>query len=229
MHRLFTASFMKQVAEQLHYPDVDALYTAIGAGHVSAQHVANQLMALFGDQDDAVDALASRTPLSEIENSRAQHTKDSATGTGILVEGSPDVMAKLAKCCQPVPGDAIFGFVTRGGGVSVHRADCTNAEKLKSEPERMMTVEWAGGPKSSGAFSATLQLEALDRQGLLFELTRIFSEQSLNVLSMTSNRGDDHIATVRFTFSVSDTKQLGQLMTTLRNTEGVFDVYRVTA
>ena len=93
----------------------------------------------------------------------------------------------------------------------------------------MMKVEWAGGPSSSGAFSATLQLEALDRQGLLFELTRIFSDQSLNVLSMTSNRGDDHIATVRFTFSVSDTKQLGQLMTTLRNTEGVFDVYRVTA
>lgn len=229
MHRLFTAASMKQVAEQLSYPDVDALYTAIGAGHVSAQHVANQLTALFGDQDDAVDALASRTPLSAIENSRVRSTDDSSQGTGILVEGSPDVMAKLAKCCQPVPGDEIFGFVTRGGGVSVHRVDCTNAEKLRTEPERMMDVSWSHGNASSGAFAATLQLEAIDRQGLLFELTRIFSEQKLNVLSMTSNRGDDHIATVRFTFSVSDTKQLGQLMTTLRNTEGVFDVYRVTA
>ncbi|QCB28545.1 RelA/SpoT family protein [Corynebacterium endometrii] len=229
MHRLFTASSMKQVAEQLHYPDVDALYTAIGAGHVSAQHVAHQLVSLFGDTDDAVDALASRTPFSELEQSRIQHTKDSSTGTGILVEGSPDVMAKLAKCCQPVPGDEIFGFVTRGGGVSVHRTDCTNAEKLKSEPERMMNVAWSNGNASSGAFAATLQLEALDRQGLLFELTRVFSDQNLNVLAMNSNRGDDHIATVRFTFSISDTKQLGQLMTSLRNTEGVFDVYRVTA
>ncbi|MGO2611530.1 RelA/SpoT family protein [Corynebacterium flavescens] len=229
LYRLFTASSMKQVAEQLHYGDVDALYTAIGAGHVSAQHVAHQLMALFGDQDDAVDALASRTPFSELESSRSQHTQDSEHGTGILVEGSPDVMAKLAKCCQPVPGDAIFGFVTRGGGVSVHRVDCTNAEKLKAEPERMLRVEWSSNKSAGGAFSATLQLEALDRQGLLSELTRVLSDQDLNVLSMTSNRGDDHIATVRFTFSVSDTKQLGQLMTTLRNTEGVFDVYRVTA
>ena len=230
MHRLFTAKSMKQVAEQLHFEDVDSLYTAIGAGHVSAQHVANQLMALFGDRDDAVDALASRTPLSELESSRAkQQTEDSKNGSGILVEGSPDVLAKLAKCCQPVPGDEIFGFVTRGGGVSVHRVDCTNAEKLKSEPERMMQVEWAQGKSSSGAFAATLQVEALDRQGLLFEVTKIFSESKLNVLSMRSSRGEDHIATLQFTFSVSDTKQLGALMTTLRNTEGVFDVYRVTA
>lgn len=232
MHRLFTATSMKQVAEQLHFDDVDALYTAIGAGHVSAQHVANQLMALFGDRDDAVDALASRTPLSELESSRAKQrtqTEDSKAGAGILVEGSPDVLAKLAKCCQPVPGDEIFGFVTRGGGVSVHRADCTNADKLKSEPERMMQVEWEQGKSSSGAFAATLQLEALDRQGLLFEVTKVFTEAKLNVLSMRSVRGEDHIATLQFTFSVSDTKQLGSLMTTLRNTEGVFDVYRVTA
>ena len=229
MHRLFTASSMRQVAEQLHFEDVDSLYTAIGAGHVSAQHVANQLMSLFGDQDDAAEALASRTSLTELENSRTQHTADSEKGTGILVEGSPDVMAKLARCCQPVPGDAIFGFVTRGGGVSVHRADCTNAEKLKQEPERMMKVEWSSGKGAAGEFAASVQLEAIDRQGLLAELTGVFSEQKLNVLSMSSNRGDDHIATMRFTFSISDTKQLGQLMTTLRNTEGVFDVYRVTA
>lgn len=229
MHRLFTAQSMKQVVQQLHFTDVDALYTAIGAGHVSAQHVANQLMALFGDQDDAVDALASRTSLSELEATAKVHTADSHSATGVLVEGNPDVMAKLAKCCQPVPGDEIFGFVTRGGGVSVHRADCTNAEKLRSEPERMMRVEWATSTPSDGAFAATVQLEALDRQGLLFELTRIFSDQKLNVLNMSSNRGDDNIATIRFTFSVSDIKQLGQLMTSLRNTEGVFDVYRVTA
>jgi len=93
----------------------------------------------------------------------------------------------------------------------------------------MIDVQWDTGSGSQGAFAATLQLEAIDRQGLLSELTRIFSDQNLNVLSMQSNRGDDHIATMRFTFSVSDAKQLGALITTLRNTEGVFDVYRVTA
>ncbi|RSZ61626.1 bifunctional (p)ppGpp synthetase/guanosine-3',5'-bis(diphosphate) 3'-pyrophosphohydrolase [Corynebacterium hylobatis] len=228
MHRLFTAQSMKTVATQLHYPDVDALYTAIGAGSVSAQHVANQLMAIFGDQDDAVDALAARTPFSEIINSKAR-ASDSEAGTGVLVEGSPDVMAKMAKCCQPVPGDEIFGFVTRGGGVSVHRTDCTNAGKLRQEPERLIHVAWAQDGVTGGAFAATLQVEALDRQGLLFEITRVFSEQKLSVMSLNSNSSDDHIAMIRMTFSVSDTKQLGQLLTTLRNTEGVFDVYRVTA
>lgn len=111
----------------------------------------------------------------------------------------------------------------------MHRVDCTNADKLREDTARMIDVQWDTGSGSQGAFAATLQLEAIDRQGLLSELTRIFSDQNLNVLSMQSNRGDDHIATMRFTFSVSDAKQLGALITTLRNTEGVFDVYRVTA
>lgn len=224
MHRLFTASSMKTVATELHYPDVDALYTAIGSGSVSAQHVVNRLMAIFGDEEDAEDALVARTPFSELVSTR----QSAESGTGILVEGSPDVMAKLAKCCMPVPGDEIFGFVTRGGGVSIHRTDCTNAEKLKEEPERMVSVSWASEGQGS-VFSATLQVEALDREGLLFELTRVISEQKVSVTAMNSHSSEDRVATVRFTFAVSDTKQLGSLMTQLRNAEGVFDVYRVTS
>lgn len=224
LHRLFTAQSMKTVAAQLHYPDVDALYTAIGAGTISAQQVAHRLMAIFGDQDAAEDELVSRTPFSEIVNAKPTATADNS---GILVEGSPDVMAKLAKCCQPVPGDDIFGFVTRGGGVSVHRTDCTNAEKLRAETQRLIQVAWAGEQKGS-VFSATLQVEALDREGLLMDLTRAITDQKLSVVAMNSHASEDHIATIRFTFAVSDTKQLGALVTTLRNTEGVFDVYRVT-
>ncbi|WBT10064.1 bifunctional (p)ppGpp synthetase/guanosine-3',5'-bis(diphosphate) 3'-pyrophosphohydrolase [Corynebacterium sp. SCR221107] len=223
MHRLFTAQSMKQVATELHYPDVDALYTAIGSGNVSAAHVANRLMARFGDADEAEDTLVSRTPFSELVSSKQAVSDEN----GILVEGSPDVMAKLAKCCMPVPGDEIFGFVTRGGGVSVHRTDCTNAEKLRDEPERLIQVSWAA--EGGSVFAATLQLEALDRNGLLMELTRVINEQKVSVVSMSSHAAEDHVAIVRFTFSVSDTKQLGSLMTQLRNTEGVFDVYRVTA
>lgn len=223
MHRLFTAQSMKAVATELHYPDVDALYAAIGQGTVSASHVGHRLMAAFGDQDEAEDALVSRTPISELVNTKQQIS----SSTGILVEGSPDVMAKLAKCCMPVPGDAIFGFVTRGGGVSVHRTDCTNAEKLREEPQRLISVSWE--KEGSSVFAATLQLEALDRNGLLMELTRVINEQRVSVMAMNSHASEDHVATVRFTFSVSDTKQLGALMTQLRNTEGVFDVYRVTS
>lgn len=221
MHRLFTAQTMRQVATELHYPDVDALYTAIGAGSVSAAHVAKRLIAIFGDEEEAEDDLVSRTPLSELVKNRPT----SSDSSGILVEGSPDVMAKLARCCMPVPGDEIFGFVTRGGGVSVHRTDCTNAAKLREEPNRLIGVAWA--EEGGSVFSATVQLEALDREGFLVDITRVINEQRINVESMNSHASEDRVATVRFTFSVSDSKQLGSLMTQLRNVEGVFDVYRV--
>ena len=206
------------------YADVDALYTAIGAGTVSAQHVARSLMDMFGGDEDAVDDLTARTPMSALVRPKA-----AGDGPGILVEGSPDVMAKLAKCCQPVPGDAIFGFVTRGGGVSVHRADCTNAAKLKAEPERLVDVAWASARSSRDASRATIQLEALDRNGLLTETTGVLSDAKLPILALSSQAGDDRIATIRLTIEVSDIKQLGSIMNQIRNIEGVFDVYRVTA
>ncbi|MCT1695122.1 RelA/SpoT family protein [Corynebacterium sanguinis] len=224
MHRLFTADSMRQISQRLHYQDVDALYTAIGAGTVSAQHVARMLTDVFGDEEDAVDALAARTPMSELVRSKAV-----ANGAGVLVEGSPDMLAKLAKCCQPVPGDQIFGFVTRGAGVSVHRADCTNAAKLQEEPERLIDVSWAASSAPGAASQATLQVEALDRQGLLAEITGVLSEQKLPIMMLTSQLGSDNVATVRFTMAVSDTKQLGSIMKHVRNIEGVFDIYRVTA
>lgn len=223
IHRLFTAQSMKHVAQELHYQDVDALYTAIGAGNVGASHVVNRLVAIYGDAEEAEDALAERTPFTELVGKKPV----SSDGTGILVEGSPDVMARLSKCCQPVPGDEIFGFVTRGGGVTVHRTDCTNADKLHGQPERLIRVEWAAEGAGS-VFTATLQLEALDRQGLLFELTRVINEQKVTVVSMSSHVAEDHVAVVRFAFAVSDSKHLGNLITHLRNTEGVFDVYRIT-
>ncbi|MBV7302730.1 bifunctional (p)ppGpp synthetase/guanosine-3',5'-bis(diphosphate) 3'-pyrophosphohydrolase [Corynebacterium sp. TAE3-ERU2] len=226
LHRLITSQSMRAVAEELHYQDVETLYAAIGNGSVSARHVMNRLMATFGDADDAEDALAARTPFHELVNSKQRANQDSSTG--ILVEGSPDVMAKLAKCCTPVPGDTIFGFVTRGGGVSVHRADCTNAEKLQQEPERLIQVSWAS--ESSGTvFAATLQVEALDRNGLLLEVTRVIAEQKVTVTAMNTRVADDRVAMLRFTFQVSDSKQLGSLMHHLRSIEGVFDVYRVTS
>ncbi|GAB3944136.1 RelA/SpoT family protein [Corynebacterium tapiri] len=224
LHRLFTAEYMRQVTTQLHYPDVDALYTAIGAGHVSAQHVVNRLIAMFGDEDEAVETLADRTPVNHIIDERAR----TAEG-GVLVEGSADVLAKMAKCCQPVPGDEIFGFVTRGGGVSVHRADCTNAAKLKEEPQRLIHVEWAGSAAKSEGFAATLQIEALDHPSLLFDLTRVLREDKVAVTALQAQAAADNVATIRLTVTVADTKQLGTLMSVLRSAEGVFDVYRVTA
>lgn len=225
MHRLFTPASIKQIASELHYADVDALYTAIGKGQVSAQHVTHRLMAQFSSTDDAEEQLVARTPISKMS---VHNTPRRADSTGVLVEGSADMAAKLAKCCTPVPGDAIFGFVTRGGGVSVHRTDCTNAEKLHQEPERIIEVSWA--TDSSGAvFMVTVQIEALDRHGLLSEITRVFSDQKVSILSTSSHTSDDRVALMRFSFEVSDTKQMGYIFNILRGVEGVFDVYRITS
>ncbi|MEJ5919753.1 MULTISPECIES: RelA/SpoT family protein [unclassified Corynebacterium] len=225
MHRLFTPQSMKQIASELNLIDVDALYTAIGDGTITARHVTNRLMARFSGQDDAVDQLAKRTPLSKLQEPRKRSRAD---GAGVLVEGSADMMAKLAKCCTPVPGDEIFGFVTRGGGVSVHRIDCTNAAKLKEEPERIIHVSWAD--RASGAvFTVTVQIEALDRHGLLSEITRVISDQKVPITATSSHTADDRVAVMRFTFEVSDIKQLGYIITVLRGIEGVYDVFRVTS
>ncbi|MGV3113925.1 RelA/SpoT family protein [Corynebacterium freneyi] len=225
MHRLFTPQSMKQIATELNYADVDALYTAIGEGAIGAKHVTNRLMAQFSSKDDAEDQLAARTPLSKLQ---APQKRRRADGAGVLVAGSADMMAKLAKCCTPVPGDEIFGFVTRGGGVSVHRTDCTNAAKLKEEPERLIDVEWASD--STGAvFTVTVQIEALDRHGLLTEITRSISDQKVPIIATSSHTAEDRVAVMRFTFEVSDIKQLGYIISLLRGVEGVFDVFRVTS
>ncbi len=225
MHRLFTPQSMKQIATELNYADVDALYTAIGEGAIGAKHVTNRLMAQFSSKDDAEDQLAARTPLSKLQ---APQKRRRADGAGVLVAGSADMMAKLAKCCTPVPGDEIFGFVTRGGGVSVHRTDCTNAAKLREEPERLIDVEWASD--STGAvFTVTVQIEALDRHGLLTEITRSISDQKVPIIATSSHTAEDRVAVMRFTFEVSDIKQLGYIISLLRGVEGVFDVFRVTS
>lgn len=226
-HRLFNAHSMKDVASLLNFADVDALYTAIGDGKITARNVVEQISAYYGDDEEVQDVLAARTPFSEIVQAKSAARNQSNTGSGILVEGNPDVLAKLAKCCMPVPGDEIFGFITRGGGVSVHRSDCTNATKLFEEKERLVSVEWAS--ESKAVFSANLQLEAIDRSGLLLDITRVINEERLTTTALNIHTSDDRVAQARFTFEVSDTKQLGSVMSRLRNIEGVYDVYRLTS
>ncbi len=127
----------------------------MGENHVSARHVVNRLVASLGGIEDAEEALAERsTPSNDAEPSA------SGGGVGVVVEGADNVVIKLAKCCTPVPGDDIMGFVTRGGGISVHRTDCTNAESLRQQSERIVPVSWAPSPESM--FLVAIQVEALD-------------------------------------------------------------------
>lgn len=225
VHQLFTPEALRFIATELRKPDVDALYASIGRNEISAEHVMKMLVEAYGTDEDADEVILPRTSASSrIANTPQEGRGD---GSGILVQGQADFSAKLAKCCTPVPGDRIFGFVTKGGGISVHRTDCTNAEKLHSEPERIIEVSWASSFHNA-VFMVTIQIEGLDRNGLLSEVTRVVSDQKVPITATSSHTADDRVAMIRFTFEVSDTKQLGYLMNQLRNVEGVYDVYRVT-
>jgi GTP pyrophosphokinase len=141
------------------------------------------------------------------------------------VKGASDVWVKLAKCCTPVPGDQILGFVTRGGGVSVHRQDCTNGGDLQKAPERLVDVEWA--PSASSLFLVAIQVEALDRHRLLSDVTKVLADEKVNILSASVTTSGDRVAVSRFSFEMGDPKHLGHVLKAVRGIEGVYDVYRV--
>jgi guanosine-3',5'-bis(diphosphate) 3'-pyrophosphohydrolase len=143
----------------------------------------------------------------------------------VVVKGAEDVWVKLARCCTPVPGDPIVGFVTRGSGVSVHREDCVNVPGLRAEPSRIVDVEWA--PTSNSLFLVNIQVEALDRARLLSDVTRTLSDTHVNILSASVTTSRDRIAYSRFTFEMADPKHLGSVIKAVRNVEGVYDAYRV--
>jgi GTP pyrophosphokinase len=145
----------------------------------------------------------------------------------VVVKGEPDVWVKLARCCTPVPGDEIVGFVTRGSGVSVHRADCTNVEQLSHQPDRLLEVEWA--PTAGSVFLVAIQVEALDRTRLLSDVTRVLSDAHVNILSAAVQTSRDRVAISRFTFEMGDVKHLGHLLRLVRGVEGVYDAYRITS
>lgn len=147
------------------------------------------------------------------------------TAPSIVVKGTRDVAAKLARCCAPVPGDEIFGFITRGRGVSVHRIDCPNARTLMTQPERLVDVEWDSS--QGGRFTVVLQVSALDRTGLLRDISDTLTDSGVMILSSSSWAKKDGTARLRFAFELADVAHLDHIQRAVRRVEGVFDSYRV--
>ncbi|WEG10490.1 bifunctional (p)ppGpp synthetase/guanosine-3',5'-bis(diphosphate) 3'-pyrophosphohydrolase [Microbacterium horticulturae] len=221
LQRLMSQDSFAEVAQQLRYEDVSALYAAVGEGHVSTQSVLEKVTALVTANETATG------PIDLPPHGGKPRSHRGGSDSGILVRGADDILVKLAKCCTPVPGDKIVGFVTRGSGVSVHRADCTNVKALMANPERLIDVEWA--PTSKSVFLVQIQVEALDRSGLLSDVTRVLSDHHVNILSATVSTGDDRLAISRFVFEMGDTVHLDRVLNAVRRIEAVYDVYRVTS
>jgi GTP pyrophosphokinase len=221
LQRMLSGEAILALAKELRYADVSALYAAIGEGHVSAQSIVDRLVQAVGGVDSAAEDVA------ETEIPTTRRRRSPGGDPGVVVAGEPDVWVRLSRCCTPVPGDDILGFVTRGHGVSVHRADCSNVQSLKTQsPERMVDVEWSPGEDS--IFLVSVQVEALDRTRLLSDVTRVLSDQHVNILSASVATSRDRVAVSRFSFEMGDPKHLGHVLRAVRSVDGVYDAYRVT-
>lgn len=223
-NRLLQHGSLDTVATDLKLKDVSALYAAVGEHNVGAQNVVERVLDLTGGRAAFEEDIAEATPMPDAQDRKRRMVYGDA---GVAVEGiDGDVLVKLARCCTPVPGDAISGFVTRGQGVSVHRQDCKNFLELTKQPERIVDVHWA--PTASSSFLVAIQIEALDRPRLLSDMTRVISDQHVDILSATLSTGSDRVAKSKFTFEMADPKHLGHVLSAVRAVEGVFDVYRLT-
>jgi GTP diphosphokinase / guanosine-3',5'-bis(diphosphate) 3'-diphosphatase len=221
LQRLLTLEHLTAVAGFFKLSDVSALYAAVGEGTVGPQAVVNRLIIVEGGDEIVAD----ETSEDRVVTGRRRRSSSGAGDCGIRVIGASDLLVKLAKCCTPVPGDDILGFVTRGAGVSVHRVDCSNSENLRSEPERLIPVEWAPNAKSS--FLVAIQIEALDRNRLLSDITRALSDQHVNILSAALNTSKDRICRAKFTFETADPTHLDHVLRAVRGVPAVYEAYRI--
>ncbi|GAA4518681.1 GTP pyrophosphokinase [Actinoallomurus oryzae] len=219
LQRMLSGEALLTLAHDMHYADVSALYAAIGESHVSAQNIVRKLVDVLGG-DTAEDLAETAIP------TRKRRSRP-AGDPGVVVAGDPDVWVRLSRCCTPVPGDEIVGFVTRGNGVSVHRVDCVNVANLQTQPDRMVDVKWSPGEDS--VFLVAIQVEALDRPRLLSDVTRVLSDQHVNILSASVATNRERVAVSRFSFEMGDPKHLGHVLRAVRSVDGVYDVYRVTS
>ena len=218
---LLTTQALVGVADELNFPNPDAVFAAIGDGQISTQNVIAHLVKDAGSDEVDEEVEQEALPLRAVENA-----KKKTSSLGVSVKGVNDVWVKLARCCMPVPGDRIVGFITRNQGVSVHRADCQNMIDLqRRQPERVVDVAWTS---TKGLFMVRIQVEALDRQHLLSDVTRVLADHGVNILSGSQATGSDRVAISQFSFEMADPQHLNRLLAAVRKIDGVFDVYRVT-
>jgi guanosine-3',5'-bis(diphosphate) 3'-pyrophosphohydrolase len=218
LQKILGGHALLELAHELRYEDIESMYESVGNGHVSAHSVIEKLMVLLGTTDAHPE-----NDLTPLINPVKRERK---SVTGIDVEGAGDVLVKLARCCAPVPGDQITGFITRGSGVSVHRADCVNIVDLRiHQGDRMVGVKWNMSAKST--FLVNIQVQALDRARLLSDVTKALSDQHVNILSASVVTNKDQTAICRFSFEMADASHLDAVLTAVRAIEGVYDVDRV--
>jgi len=226
---------LKVVSEHLGFKDTDDMLVNIGTGKESAQHVSNRLLKILVDRGTEA---AEETPFGVSDSSTGKlppmitsvkrpKKHEAHADNGVVVKGVDGVLVRLSRCCNPVPGDDIVGFVTRGRGVSVHRRDCPNAASLMEHPERIIDVSWENEPTTDMSYKVEVFIEALDRLNLLRDVAVVLSEAGANVLSSSTASHKDNMVEMRFLFQVSDVSSMDKILKKLVTVPGVFDAHRM--
>ncbi|HUY07099.1 MAG TPA: bifunctional (p)ppGpp synthetase/guanosine-3',5'-bis(diphosphate) 3'-pyrophosphohydrolase [Acidimicrobiales bacterium] len=214
--QLVNSDELLKISIELGFDDLDFLYASIGEGHTSAQTVVQHL-----ERDLRGGEV--QLPSTVFQSRRSTRVVE---GSGVYVEGLDDVMVTLARCCTPVPGDAIIGFVTRGRGVSVHRDGCINALSLAGESrERLIEVEWIDARK--GVFIAGIEVKAIGRSQVFAEVARVLGEFQVRIISSSTQTAEDRVTRMRFECELSDVEHLESVLNALRQLDGVYDAYRL--
>jgi GTP diphosphokinase / guanosine-3',5'-bis(diphosphate) 3'-diphosphatase len=220
VQKLQSGNVLKETAKAMNYADLESLYAAIGENHVSPQAAAARVAKSLRDVGPAQEETLPTT-IRETRRSRPHRGP-----AGVHVEGLDDVFVRLSRCCTPVPGDEIIGFVTRGRGVSVHRSDCANAVSLvEGQGDRLIDVEWDLEP--GGVFIASVEVKALDRARLLRDVTAVFADHHVNIMTCTTQTGSDRVSKMRFDMELGDPSHLDSLLSTIRGIDSVYDAYRI--
>ena len=222
LQRILTLPYLTAVASKLRYADVPALYAALGEGKVGAQRVVEQLIALEGGKENAAEESFEDRPVFTTPKREAPRSS-----TGIVVEGNPNMLVKLSKCCTPVPGDEIIGFVTRSQGISVHRKDCRNVQDLMRSPERIRSVSWAANTEEN--YLVTISIDGLDRTGLLADVTHTLAEDKVSITRAEVQVGKDRTTHMTLSFEIPDPGFLNQILKKVRAVREVTEVRRVNA
>jgi guanosine-3',5'-bis(diphosphate) 3'-pyrophosphohydrolase len=216
--------YFEDILKKFNMSDLDDVYASIGYGGITTGQVTNKLLEQAKKE---AKAAAAAERLERLEEEQQGRPENRGNGKGVIVEGDTGMVVRFARCCTPLPGDDIIGYVTRGRGVSIHRKDCPNIGDLLMDPERVVRAEWANNAKSS--YTATIQVVADERTGLLMDVSQVLAGMNISITAMTAkvDKANQSIIQIQLSFDVSSTEQLNNIIKSMRKVRSVKEVYRV--
>lgn len=217
---LFKPEWIQIVLNRYNYNTLDDLYASIGFGGISPNKIITRLLEEYKKEHEE-EIIEEK--IQELVTEKV--TKNKAPKSGVIVKGIDNCLVKFSKCCNPVPGDDIIGYVTKGRGVSIHRTDCTNLKDLLSEEERIIDVEWYN-EKENSTYNVDIEVLANDRTGLLSDVVREITNQKINIMGVNTKTNRDRIATIYITLEVNGIEQLNQIIKQIKKVDSVYEATR---